>query len=123
MFTKLAYIAMENYVITRERFGQFSLEVIMSITYALNILKLAKELEKESPKLLPDIAKIRKVLDIKKMEKSFTILSKEMRKIFKNAIEEVNKTEGSDNTGNRMEKLNLSSDDSNMMSDDFDTID
>lgn len=115
---------MENYVITRERFGQFSLEVVMSITYALNILKLAKELEKESPKLLPDIEKIRKVLDLKKMEKSFTILSKDMQKIFKNAIEEVNKTEGSSDTGNRMEKLHLSSGgDSDMMSDDFDTID
>lgn len=29
LFTKLAYIAMENYVITRERYGQFSLETVV----------------------------------------------------------------------------------------------
>lgn len=109
MFTRLAYIAMENYVITRERFGQYSLEVIMSITYALNILKLAKELEKESSKHQEDIAKIRKVLDIKKMERSISILSDRMQPFFIDAIEEITIPD-TDRVDERMLKLVMSSD-------------
>lgn len=109
MFTKLAYIAMENYVITRERFGLFSLEVVMAVTYALNILKLAKELESESSKHQEDIAKIRKVLDIKKMEKSITILSKAMQAIFKEAFDEITATYQV-GVSNRMSKLDLNRD-------------
>lgn len=100
---------MENYVITRERFGLFSLEVVMAVTYALNILKLAKELESESSKHQEDIAKIRKVLDIKKMEKSITILSKAMQAIFKEAFDEITATYQV-GVSNRMSKLDLNSD-------------
>lgn len=110
LFTKLAYIAMENYVITRERFGSFSLEVVMSITYALNILKLAKELETETSKHTEDIAKIRKVFDTTKMEKSIIILSKSMQTIFKNAFDELNQTE-SGKVNDRLTQLNLSNPD------------
>lgn len=121
MFTKLAYIAMENYVITRERFGQFSLEVIMSITYALNILKMANELEKESTRHQEDIAKIRKVLDIKKMEKSITILPKAMQKVFKYVFNEIKRIDQF-NVDECLTKLNLSNETDTSV-EDSDTID
>lgn len=71
---------------------------------------MAKELttDKKMQKLLPEIEKIRKVLDIKKMEKSLTILSKPMQTIFKNAIKEIGETV---KLSDRISKLNLSNDD------------
>lgn len=110
-------------MICRERFGQFSLETVMAITFALNILLMAKELEmdKKMQKLLPEIEKIRKVLDIKKMEKSLTILSKPMQTIFKNAIKEIEETV---KLNDRVSKLNLSNDDDTIsLSSDEDSID
>lgn len=92
LFSQLAYLAIDNYVIARERFGQFSLEMIMAITYALNVLQMANELERKtsSQQILHEIIKIRKVLDIGKMEKSITILSSVMQDIFKKAIDSIN---------------------------------
>lgn len=94
----------------------------MAITYALNVLLMAKELEldRKMQKLLPEIEKIRKVLDIKKMEKSLKILSKPMQTIFKNAIKEIDETV---KLNDRISKLNLSSDDDNDISSDDDSID
>lgn len=126
LFTKLAYIAMENYVITRERFGQFSLEVVVSITYALNILQMAKELETKTEKHRDDIAKIRRILDIKKMERSIMILSPALQTIFKEAFNEVKATEQEckSRIDEPLSKMDLSheSDDSTC-SEDSDTID
>lgn len=84
---------MENYVIARERFGQFSLEMIMTITYALNVLQMANKLERKTSnqKILYEITKIRKVLDINKIEKSIMILSTVMHDVFKKAIDSINK--------------------------------
>lgn len=118
---------MENYVITRERFGQFSLEVVVSITYALNILQMAKELESKTAKHRDDIAKIRKIFDIKKMEKSITILSPAMQTIFKHAFDEL-KTMGQEKKysvdESLLSKLNISNDsDDSSCSEDSDTID
>lgn len=90
MFAKLAYIAMDYHLMVRERFGQYSLEMIIAITYAMNILQMMKELDKEqkSPETLQIIKKIRNIFDITKIKKSFTILSSEgMQEIFKSAIE------------------------------------
>lgn len=94
----------------------------MAITYALNVLLMAKELEldRKMQKLLPEIEKIRKVLDIKKMAKSITILSKPMQTIFKNAIKEIDETV---KLNDRISKLNLSSDDETDISSDDDSID
>lgn len=94
----------------------------MAITYALNVLLMAKELEldRKMQKLLPEIEKIRKVLDIKKMAKSLTILSKPMQTIFKNAIKEIDETV---KLNDRISKLNLSSDDDTNISSDDDSID
>lgn len=86
---------MENYVIARERFGLFSLEIIMAITYALNVLQMANKLEQKtsSQQILHEIAQIRKVLDLKKMEKSITILSTVMQNVFKKIFKKIfNKT-------------------------------
>lgn len=79
---------MENYIITRERFGQYSMEFIIAVTHALRILEISKEIEKNgtSTKLSVDIKKIRKVFDLEKISKSFIILSKPMQEIFKNAL-------------------------------------
>lgn len=83
---------------------------------------MAKELEldRKMQKLLPEIEKIRKVLDIKKMAKSLTILSKPMQTIFKNAIKEIDETV---KLNDRISKLNLSSDDDTNISSDDDSID
>lgn len=91
MFVRLAYIAIENYAIVRERFGQYSLEIIIAITYVLNILKMGKTLEKENKSVTSkeEIEKIRKTLDVKKIQKSITILSERNQQIFRNAIEQV----------------------------------
>lgn len=72
-------------------------------------LFLGNSIESESSKHQEDIAKIRKVLDIKKMEKSITILSKAMQTIFNEAFEEINAT---DHVGvsDRMSKLDLNTD-------------
>lgn len=109
-------------MIARERFGQYSLETVISITYALNVLLMAKELEldRKMQKLLPEIEKIRKVLDIKKMEKSLIILSKPMQIIFKNAIKEIDETV---KLNDRISKLNICSDDNMDFSSDEDSID
>lgn len=82
---------MDNYVIARERFGQYSLEMIMAITYALNVLQVSKKLELESKgqQMSAEMAKIRKVLDVNKMEQSIAILSKSTRLIFQTAIDSI----------------------------------
>lgn len=126
LFTKLAYIAMENYVITRERYGQLSLETVVSVTIAFNILEMAKELEAKTTKHRDDIAKIRKIFDISKMEKSIKILSPAMQGIFKPAFDEVKATKKDKQSIDEQmkSKLNLgnvSSDSS--CSEDSDTID
>lgn len=117
---------MENYVITRERFGQLSLETIISITYALNILQMAKELESKTKKHHDDIAKIRKIFDIKKMEKSISILSPATQAIFKCAFDELEATEKDTKSSvdEQMSKLNLSNESyDSSCSEDSDTID
>ncbi|XP_031622222.1 SET and MYND domain-containing protein 4-like [Contarinia nasturtii] len=121
LFNSLAYIAMDNYVITREKFGPYSLELIMASTYALNILKMAKVIEqdKKSQNQLAEIRKIRKVLDIRKMYKSFALLSKQMQIVFKNAIKEIDETPQLDELTS---KLNLNNDDE-IYSEDSDSID
>lgn len=127
LFSKLAYIAMENYVITRERFGQLSLETVISITYALNILNLAKEFESETKRRHDDIVKIRKIFDVKKMEKSLAILSSAMQTIFKQAFNELNTTDKQekDRVNEQLSKLNLSEESSgdSSCSEDSDTVD
>lgn len=109
IFTQLSYIAIEYTMLARERFSQYSLEFIFASTHALNILKMAKELEtdKKSEKLLPEIQKIRKVLDITKISKSYKILSKKMKTMFHNAINEIA------NVSDQLSQLNLSGDLSN----------
>lgn len=118
---------MENYVITRERYGQLSLETIISITFALNILEMAKNLESKTTKHRDDIAKIRKIFDINKMEKSINILSPAMQTIFKPAFDELKATKKEEKhkiDEQMMSKLNLSSDSSDSdCSVDSDTID
>lgn len=95
LFPSLAYITMENFVTTRERFGQFSLEFIMATTYALNILEKAREIEKEdkSGKTALELEKIRKVLDVSKMEKSYIILPKTTQGIFRSAVKSLSISE------------------------------
>lgn len=117
---------MENYVITRERYGQFSLETVVSITYALNILEMAKELENKTTKHRDDIAKIRKIFDINKMEKSVQILSPAMQAIFKPSFDELKATkkEQKPSVDEHMSKLNLSTESSDSdCSEDSDTVD
>lgn len=82
---------MENYVNRIERFGPFSLEFILVTPHALNILKLASRIERAntSPIMERDIAKIRKILDIETIEKSFMILPKSMQLIFKNSLRDI----------------------------------
>lgn len=117
-------------MITRERYGQLSLETIISITFALNILKMAKDLESKTTKHRDDIAKIRKIFDISKMEKSILILSPAMQTIFKPAFDELKATKKEETEEKHkideqmMSKLNLSSDSSDSdCSEDSDTID
>lgn len=120
---------MENYVITRERFGQLSLETIISITYALNILEMAKELEKKSQKYHDDIAKIRKIFDLTKMEKSIRILSPASQAIFKYAFDELKTTEKEKkekkrNLDEQLSKLDISDESyDSSCSDDSDAVD
>lgn len=127
LFTKLAYIAMENYVVTRERYGQLSLETVVSITYALNILEMAKKLESKTTKHRDDIAKIRKIFDLSKMEKSIMILSPALQALFKPAFDELKATKEDKKCSideQMMSKLNLSNVSSESdCSEDSDTID
>lgn len=114
-------------MITRERYGQLSLETIISITFALNILEMAKDLESKTTKHRDDIAKIRKIFDINKMEKSMTILSPAMQAIFKPAFDDLKATKKEDKykvDEQMMSKLNLSNESSDSScSEDSDTID
>lgn len=118
---------MENYVITRERFGQLSLEMIVSITYAMNILQMAKELESETKKHHEDIAKIRKIFDLGKMEKSIAILSPATQAIFKYAFDELKATKKQEMemaVGEHLSKLNLNDESyDSSCSEDSDTVD
>ncbi|KAJ6646168.1 SET and MYND domain-containing protein 4, partial [Pseudolycoriella hygida] len=111
LFCTLAYVATDNYLIARERFGIFSLEFIMAIPHALNILLMAKKIEqeREKPFLLPEIIDIRKTFDVKKMEKTVEILPKFMQTIFKNAIKEVQAVGGKFglNINEEMSKLHI----------------
>lgn len=79
-----------------ERFGLYSLEIIIAITYLLNILKMAKQLEKDPSSTVStqEIKKIYEAIDIEKIKKSIAILSNPLYNIFKGAIETI--TPGSD---------------------------
>lgn len=88
---------------------------------------MAKELEQDRKmqKLLPEIEKIRRVLDMKKMEKSLSILSKPMQNIFKNAIKEIQDIDKKVklDINDRIAKLNLSDENYADISSDEDSID
>lgn len=91
LFIRLAHIAIENYAMVHERFGLYSLEIIIAITYLLNILKMAKQLEKDPSSTVStqEINRIYETIDIEKIKKSITILSNPLYNIFKGAIETI----------------------------------
>lgn len=96
MFMKLTDIAMEHYVITRERHGLLSLEMISSAMLALNILKMAKQLEKDkkySQYVMKEFEQIRIVFDATEMEETFSILPPSVQTTFQHALNSVNQTE------------------------------
>lgn len=91
LFPRLAYVTMESYVNRLERYGMHTLEYILVCTYALCILKMAKKIEQTNtlPEMARDIAKIRRILDTKEMEKSLSILPQSMRLVLQNAIRDI----------------------------------
>lgn len=91
IFPRLAYVTMEDYVNRIERYGAISLEFILVVPHALHILQLATIIERTnaSAKMARDIAKIRKILDIATMEKSFEILPKSLQLVFKNTLRDM----------------------------------
>lgn len=88
---EIARIAAENLLLADDRYGQFSIEFVMATTYVLAILEQVIRLEKlcnrsdhcENEKI------IRELFNMKIIEKSYTILSPLMKKIFRTAIREV----------------------------------
>lgn len=91
LFPRLAYITMENFVNRIERYGIYTSEFILVVAYALNILKMAKNIERTntSSRMARDLAKIREVLDIGTIEKSLIILPRSFQMVFRNAVRDI----------------------------------
>lgn len=83
---------MDYYVSTRERYGKYSLDTVLTIPYALYVLHMAKNLKNPDADTKKDIEQMRKVLKPSIMLKSISILSKDMQTIFKQAFEDVDRT-------------------------------
>lgn len=98
---------MDNYLIECERYGKYSLECVIASTYVLNILKLLCDFEKKATThgFHREAVKIRKILDINKIKKSYSILFPLMQNIFANAVDEINQI--SDCFNDKLQKLNI----------------
>lgn len=88
---EFAEIAVDNLTLTRDRYGLFSMEYVMATTYALLIMERIQFFAKQSndAAFCTQVDCIRTQLDVKCIEKSYTILSPLMRNIFRNALREV----------------------------------
>lgn len=89
---EIAQIAADNLFLADERYGQFSIEFVMATTYVLAILERMMWLEKLCNRSdhCENANNIRKLFNMKTIEKSYTILSPLMKKIFRKALREVN---------------------------------
>lgn len=88
---QIAQLAVDNLVLTSDRYGCLSTEFVMATTYALLVLKRVCVLEKQcsAGEFGEKAACIRNMFDLRSIQRSFTILSPLMRKIFQHALYEV----------------------------------
>lgn len=89
-----ANAAVDYYNITLEHNGTFSLEFVIATTYALVIIKevnrfISKNQSSIESTVQMEFEKILNNFDVKLIEKSYTILSKSMQRIFRNALTEL----------------------------------
>lgn len=82
----LAYVVVEHFLATRERYGIYSMEFVMATTYALKIIELVRTYDcttsDGSEKL-----KILKILNMKQMAKAWSTLPKTTQNYFKNCVQ------------------------------------
>lgn len=100
---------MENFVNRLERYSMYSLEFVLLFPYAFSILKMANciEMTNTLPQMARDIAKIRKVLDLKKMEKSLILLPRSLQIVYKNIIRDI-EVDGNSANELRMKRMSVS---------------
>lgn len=84
----MAYIVVECYITARDIYGIYSLEFVAVTKYALSILeKIHAKLNLKGASDENDRNKIIKILSLKQMRKSWTIVSTSTRQIFENYVE------------------------------------
>lgn len=85
-FARQAYVAMDTFVATRERFGVCSTEFALITTKALAVLEV---IERGGIDEKVDTEKIKKCLDLKQMINSWSILPPNTECIFKNYLRDI----------------------------------
>lgn len=87
LFKKMAYIVVECYIAARDRYGIYSMEFVVITAHAISILeKIYAKANLKCPSDETDRNKIIKLLSLKQMRKSWTILSTNTRQMFENFV-------------------------------------